>query len=283
MAQKDKWTKVIEPRTGWFDIRLQELWRFQDLIKIFVYRDFVVYYKQTVLGPIWFFIKPLFTTLIFTLVFSNIAKISTDQIPPILFYLAGTTIWNYFANCLNNTSNTFTKNAQLFGKVYFPRLAMPISVVISQLIQFIIQFILFLLVLIYFYHQGTALHTSLSVLVLTPILLLHMAALGLGCGMIVSSLVTKYRDLSFLLEFGVQLWMYATPIVYPLSQIPPAWQKWYLLNPMVAIVELFRAIFLGTPLIQPWQYYQSLGITTVILFLGIIIFSKVEKSFVDNV
>lgn len=283
MTKKTKWTKVIEPRGGWFDIKLKELIRYRDLIKIFVYRDFVVFYKQTILGPLWFFIKPLLTTLIFTLVFSNIAKIPTDQIPPVLFYLAGITVWNYFASCLNNTSNTFTTNAQLFGKVYFPRMVIPISVVFSQLIQFAIQFALFLGVLFYFYLQGAAFKTSLLFIILTPLLLLHLAALGLGCGMIVSSLVTKYRDLTFLMEFGVQLWMYATPIVYPLSQIPAAWQKWYILNPMVSIVEVFRSLFLGTPMISTQQYAISLSMTVLILTIGIITFSKVEKSFVDNV
>ncbi len=282
LVNNSDWTTIIRPRTGWFDIDLQELWHYRDLIKIFVYRDFVVYYKQTILGPLWFLIKPLFTTLVFTLVFNNIAKIPTDQIPPMLFYMSGTILWNYFSTCLNSTSNTFVANASLFGKVYFPRLVVPVSVVISNMIQFAIQFLLFLGFFLFFFMKGSAIHPNIGIL-LTPLLILHMAALGLGVGMIISSLTTKYRDLTFLFEFGVQLWMYATPIVYPLSQIPEAWRGLYVLNPMVSIVELFRLFFLGTSSLQPMHYLISLGVTVVLLATGILIFNKVERSFMDTV
>jgi lipopolysaccharide transport system permease protein len=281
-SDQGEWTTIIKPRTGWFDINLREIWRYRDLIKIFVYRDFVVYYKQTILGPLWFLIKPLFTTLVFTLVFSNIAKIPTDSVPPMLFYMAGTVTWTYFSTCLNSTSNTFVSNQQIFGKVYFPRMVVPISVVISQLVQFGIQFVLFLAFFAYFLLQGAPLHPNILILLL-PLLVVQMAALGLGFGMIVSSMVTKYRDLTFLMEFGVQLWMYATPIVYPVSQIPVQWRFWYSLNPMVSVVELFRKSFLGAGSFSWSAYGVSLFVTLVVLALGVIIFSKVEKSFMDTV
>lgn len=277
-----EWTTIIKPRTGWFDINLRELWRYRDLIKIFVYRDFVVYYKQTILGPIWFLIKPLFTTLVFTLVFSNIAKIPTDTIPPMLFYMAGTVTWNYFSSCLNSTSNTFVSNQQIFGKVYFPRMVVPISVVISQLVQFAIQFLLFTALYVYFLMRGAPVALN-AYLLLLPMLVVQMAALGLGFGMIVSSLVTKYRDLTFLMEFGVQLWMYATPIVYPVSQIPAQWRTLYSLNPMVSVVELFRQAFFGVSTFSWSMYSVSLLVTAGVLFCGVVIFSRVEKSFMDTV
>lgn len=280
--EKSEWTTIIKPRTGWFDINLRELWRYRDLVKIFVYRDFVVYYKQTILGPIWFLIKPLFTTLVFTLVFSNIAKIPTDTIPPMLFYMAGTVAWNYFSTCLNSTSNTFVANQQIFGKVYFPRMVVPISVVISQLVQFGIQFVLFTLLYLYFFVKGVPLAFN-AYLLLLPLLVAQMAALGLGFGMIVSSMVTKYRDLTFLMEFGVQLWMYATPIVYPVSQIPEQWRALYSLNPMVSVVELFRQAFFGVSTFSWSMYAVSLLVTLCVLFSGVVIFSKVEKSFMDTV
>jgi lipopolysaccharide transport system permease protein len=248
-----------------------------------VYRDFVVYYKQTILGPLWFLIKPLFTTVVYTLVFSNIAKISTDSIPPTLFYMAGTVSWNYFSTCLNSTSNTFVQNANIFGKVYFPRMVVPISVVISQLVQFGIQFAMFLLLLVIFYFRGIVVHPDVATMLLLPVLLIQMAALGMGFGMIISSMVTKYRDLTFLMEFGVQLWMYATPIVYPLSQIPDKFRFWYCLNPMVSVVELFRKAFLGVSSMSTGYYLASLAMTAVVLVSGVIIFSRVEKSFMDTV
>jgi lipopolysaccharide transport system permease protein len=276
------WTLVIKPTTGWFDIDLRDLWRYQDLVLLFVRRNFVSFYKQTVLGPLWFFIQPVLTTVMFTVVFSGIAKIPTDGLPPALFYLAGTVMWNYFAECLNKTSTTFIDNAAIFGKVYFPRLVMPISVVLTNLITFGIQFLLFLGFLGYFAVKGSVIHPNAHIL-LTPVLILLMAALGLGLGIIVSSLTTKYRDLRFLVSFGVQLAMYATPIVYPLSSAPDRFKPVLLANPMTAIVETFRYGFLGTGSFSWAQLGCSAASIAVILALGVVLFSRVEKTFMDTV
>ena len=279
---QEKWTTVIGPVSGWFDFSLKELWRYRDLIALFVRRDFVAVYKQTILGPLWFLIQPLFSTLVFTVVFGRIAKIPTDGLPPMLFYMAGIVSWNYFASCLTRTSDTFIANAGIFGKVYFPRLTVPVSVVIVNLITFAIQFLLFLCFLIYFYLQGTAIHASLWIL-LTPLLLLQMGVLGLGMGILISSLTTKYRDLTFVVGFGSQLWMYATPIVYPMSQIPEHWQWLYALNPMASIIETFRYAFLGSGSVNLRHLTISAGMTLLIFFAGIVLFSRIEKTFMDTV
>lgn len=250
---------------------------------LFVRRDFVAVYKQTILGPLWYVIQPLLTTIVFTVIFGRVARIPTEGLPPILFYLAGLTPWNYFAGCLTKTSNTFVSNANIFGKVYFPRLAVPLSVVISGLIGFFIQLALFLGFMAFYAVKGTSFTVSPHLLIFLPLLVLQTAALGLGFGIIVSSLTTKYRDLSFLISFGVQLWMYATPIVYPASRIPKAWLWLISLNPMTPVVEMFRYVFLGTGTIHPWQVMLSLAMTVTILFCGIILFSRVEKSFMDTV
>ena len=282
-SPEEHWDLVIQPRSSWWDLHLEDVWRYRDLLWMFVRRDFVSVYKQTILGPLWFFIQPLFTTLVFTVVFSGVAKISTDGYPAMLFYLAGTTPWNYFAACLNKTSTTFVANAGIFGKVYFPRLIVPLSVVASNIIQFAIQFVLFLAFLAYYLATGAAIapHWGLMI-VLTPALILLMAGLGLGAGIIVSSLTTKYRDFTFLLAFGIQLLMYGTPIIYPLSAIPEKWCWLIELNPMTGPVEAFRALFLGGPI--PWN---SLGFSTLVtcllIFAGVVIFNKVEKTFMDTV
>ncbi|MEO8614354.1 MAG: ABC transporter permease, partial [Luteolibacter sp.] len=254
----ETWSLRIKPHNKWWDLHLADVWQYRDLLWLFVRRDFVSVYKQTVLGPLWFFIQPLFTTLVFTVIFSGVAKIPTDGYPAMLFYLAGTTPWNYFSTCLTKTSNTFVQNASIFGKVYFPRLVVPLSIVVSTIIQFGIQFLLFLGFLAYYLAIGSPIapHWGL-VLVLTPALILLMAAMGLGAGIIVSSLTTKYRDFTFLIAFGIQLMMYATPVIYPLSSIPTKWRWLVELNPMSAPVEAFRAIFLGGPI--PWS---SLGISS---------------------
>ncbi len=245
----DEWTLIIEPSSHWWDLQLEELWRYRDLLWMFVKRDFVSVYKQTVLGPIWFFIQPLLTTLVFTIIFSGVAKISTDGQPPLLFYLAGTIPWNYFATCLNKTSTTFVSNAAIFGKVYFPRLIVPLSVVVSNLIQFVIQFVLFAGVFVWYFTTGSSVSPNWSaILLLTPALLVLMAALGSGTGIIVSSLTTKYRDMTFLVAFGIQLAMYGTPVIYPMSAIPDRWRWLIGLNPMSAPIEAFRAAFLGGPI-----------------------------------
>jgi lipopolysaccharide transport system permease protein len=277
-----QWTSIIRPVSGWFDIHLGELWRYRDLVMLFVRRDFVAVYKQTILGPLWFLFQPLFTTLVFTVVFGRIAKLSTDGLPQILFYLSGIVAWNYFSGCLNKTSDTFVANAGIFGKVWFPRLAVPISIVISSLITFAIQFLLFMGFWFYFFINGSTINPQ-PLIMLLPFLIVQMAALGLGCGIIISSLTTKYRDLTQLVGFGVQLWMFATPIVYPTSQIPERFQWIIALNPMSPIIEVFRYSFLGAGTINPSHIALSVLTTMVILFIGIILFSRVEKSFMDTV
>lgn len=276
------WTTTIRPQSGWFDINLREIWSYRDLILLFVRRDFVAYYKQTILGPLWFFLQPLFTTIVFTIIFGKIANIPTDGLPQMLFYMAGIVTWNYFASCLTQTSNTFVTNAGIFGKVYFPRLAVPVSVVITNLLTFAIQFGLFLVFMLSFYLNGSSVKPNIWIL-LAPLLLIQMAALGLGMGILVSSMTTKYRDLAFAVGFGVQLWMYATPVVYPLSQIPEKWQWLIALNPMTAIVETFRYAFLGAGTVQPMLLGISLGMTIIILAAGIVLFSRVQKTFMDTV
>jgi lipopolysaccharide transport system permease protein len=280
--QEGQWTKVIGPKKGWFDIHLSNLWNYRDLIGLFVKRDFVAFYKQTILGPLWFLLQPLFTTLVFTIIFGRIAQIPTDGVPQVLFYMCGIVIWNYFADCLNKTSDTFVSNANIFGKVYFPRLTVPVSIVITNLITFAIQLALFLSFLAYFYLAGSAIKISYWIF-LTPLLLLQMAALGLGLGILISSLTTKYRDLRYVVGFGVQLWMYATPIVYPMSQIPEKWQWVFALNPMSATVETARHAFLGAGAIRPYNLGISLGMTALVLFAGIVMFSRIEKTFMDTV
>ena len=280
--QDNNWTMEIRSRTGWFDIDLSEVWRYRDLILLFVRRDFVSVYKQTILGPLWFLMAPLFSTVVFTIIFGNFARIPTDGLPPFLFYLSGLVTWSYFANCMTTTSNTFISNAGIFGKVYFPRLVVPISVVITNLLSFAIQFCLFLVFLTYFYLTGSPVHPTIWVLLL-PLLLVQMAALGLGMGILISSMTTKYRDLVMALSFGVQLWMYATPIVYPLSQIPVKWQWLFAFNPMTAIVETFRYIFLGSGGIHPWMLAVSVVMTVLILAAGIVLFNRIEKTFMDTV
>jgi lipopolysaccharide transport system permease protein len=279
----DSWSLVIRPSGRWWDLQLIDVWHYRDLLWMFVRRDFVAVYKQTILGPIWFFLQPLLTTLMFTVIFSGVAKIPTGGLPPMLFYLAGTTPWNYFSTSLTKTSTTFITNAGLFGKVYFPRLVTPISIVASNLIQFGIQFLLFFGFLAYYLAKGAEIHPNwLMIVVLTPPLLSLMALLGLGAGVLISSLTTKYRDLNLLITFGVQLAMYATPVIYPLASIPAKYRLWIELNPMSAIIESFRAIYLGGEV--PWNLLGiSAGVTLVILLAGTVIFNRVERTFMDTV
>ncbi|MEQ1749546.1 MAG: ABC transporter permease [Prosthecobacter sp.] len=280
----DKWDLFIQPKSGWFDLHLADLWRYRDLLWMFVIRDFVAVYKQTILGPIWFFIQPLLTTLTFTVIFSGVAKISTDGLPPLLFYLAGTTPWNYFATCLNKTSTTFKDNANLFGKVYFPRLITPLSIVLSTLIQFVIQFATLVLALGWYLLQGAEIHPNwVGILFGTPLLILMLAGLGLGFGIFISSLTTKYRDLAFLVTFGIQLAMYATPVVYPLSTVSEKYRFWLELNPMTGVIEAFRTLYLGAGSFSWHLLGYSGGVTAAALVLGILIFNRVEKTFMDTV
>lgn len=278
----ENWTTTIRPVSGWFDISLNDLWRYRDLIFLFVRRDFVAIYKQTILGPLWYLIQPILTTLVFTIIFHKVARLPTDGLPPVLFYLSGIIIWRYFADCLQKTSNTFVGNARIFGKVYFPRLTVPISIVVSNLISFAIQLILFGCFWVYFSAQGTSLNLHLTVILL-PLLILQMAALGLGCGIIISSLTTKYRDLAQLVGFGVQLWMYGTPVVYPVSLIPEQWRWAMALNPMSSIVEAFRFMFMGVGTINLEGLLISFLMSVFLLLAGVLMFSRVEKSFMDVV
>ncbi len=278
----ENWTLVVKPEANVFDLRLAELWRYRDLVLLFVRRDFVSTYKQTILGPLWFIIQPVLTTITFTIIFGNIAKIPTDGIPQMLFYLSGLVSWNYFAECLNKTSNTFIGNAHIFGKVYFPRMAVPVSIVISNLVTYTIQFLLFLVFYFYFIATGTTVHPNMALL-LVPVMLVFMACLGLGLGIIISSMTTKYRDLRFLVTFGVQLMMYATPVIYPMSLLSPKAQFYISLNPMSSIIETFRYAFLGSGNLNFMHLLYSAVFSIVILFIGVVYFNKVEKNFMDTV
>lgn len=278
----EEWNLIISPKRGLFDINLKEIWKYRDLTMLFVRRDFVSRYKQTILGPLWFIIQPIFTTLMYTLVFGRLAGISTDSLPPMLFYMAGTVAWSYFSTCLNATSNTFIANAGIFGKVYFPRLTVPISIVISNLIQFGIQFALMIVLMIIYALSGVHFHVNIYVL-LIPYLLLIMALMGLGFGIIVSSLTTKYRDLTNLVAFGMQLWMYATPIIYPLSKIPARYKIYIMANPVTPIVETFRYALLGSGTVSQGQLIYCSVFTLFVLALGVVMFNRVEQSFMDVV
>ena len=277
-----RWSLTIRPVSGWFDVNLRDIWRYRDLIFLFVRRDFISIYKQTVLGPAWYVVQPIMTVAVLIVVFNKIARISTDGLPPLLFYLSGIVTWKYFSDCLLKTANTFTGNAGIFGKVYFPRLTVPLSVVVSGLISFSIQFGLFILLLLYYLSIGADIHIKVQALLL-PILVLQMAALGLGCGIIISSLTTKYRDLAQLVGFGVQLWMYATPVVYPASIVPVQWQWVMFINPMTSVVETFRFMFMGVGTFNATGLIVSMITTVVLLFLGVILFSRIERSFMDTV
>lgn len=285
MAERILTEWEINPENSILDLKLKDTWEYRDLLKLLVRRDFVSFYKQTILGPFWIFIQPIFTTLIFTFVFGNLAGISTDGLPGPLFYLAGITAWNYFADCLTKTSTVFKDNANIFGKVYFPRLIMPLSIVVSNLVKFGVQFLLFLAVMFYYILTGGNIQPN-TYLLLFPGLILLMAALGLGLGMIVSAMTTKYRDLAFLVTFGVQLLMYATTVIYPLSTALTRYPRYSWIieyNPMTTIIETFRYGMLGSGTVS-WPLLGYTVFTTFIILLGgIIIFNKVERNFVDTV
>jgi lipopolysaccharide transport system permease protein len=277
------WTEIISPVNSYWNMKLGELFRYRDLIFLFVKRDFSAVYKQTILGPLWLFIQPIFTTLIFFFVFTKIAKIPTGGIDPILFYLAGITMWNYFSDCFVKTSNTFVANAGIYGKVYFPRLVIPISIVISNLIKLGVQLIVFAVVFIYkinFEGLSFSFHSTLFFL---PVLILIMAILGLGLGIVFSALTTKYRDFSFLLAFGIQLLMYGTPIIYPLSYTSGQLNKWISLNPLTPLIENFKFALFGIGHFDYVGLLYAACISVIILFVGIIFFNRVEKNFMDTV
>lgn len=276
------WTRVIGPESGWLDLRLGELWGYRDLIALFVRRDLVAHYKQTLLGPLWIVIQPVLTTTMFTIVFGKIARIPTDNLPPFLFYLAGTVIWSYFASCLTRTSSTFIGNANVFGKVYFPRLSVPVSVLISNLVTFFIQFCLFIALIAYFKWKGAPVQPS-SWILLTPLLVGIMAGLGLGFGIIVSSLTTRYRDLANLVSFGVSLLMFATPVVYPLSTVPSNLRPFIIANPVTSVVETFRFAYLGAGSVSASGLLYSTAFMMLALLCGILLFNRVERTFMDTV
>ena len=281
-SKEPEWTKIIEPHGHIFDLKLKELWNYRDLVYLFVHRDFVAQYKQTILGPAWHFIQPLFTTIVFTIIFGNIAKMSTDGVPPFIFYMSGTIIWTYFSNVLTSTSSTFTGNAAIFGKVYFPRLVIPVAHVFSRFIAFVIQFVFFLCFLVYFISKGSDIYPNLWALA-TPLLLLMMAALGFGLGMIISSLTTRYRDLTVLVGFGTQLLMYASPVIYPLSTLSEKWRFWAGLNPVAPIIELFRYSYLGSGYFNPGMLGISFLTISAILLIGVMLFNRIERTFMDTV
>ena len=278
---------LIRPKSGWFDLPVKELFRYKDLILLFVKRDFVSLYKQTVLGPAWAVIQPFLTTIVFSLVFGSIAGLAPEGVPSFLFYLSGTVVWTYFANCLTRTSDTFIANAAILGKVYFPRLVMPVSTVLSKLIDFSIQYGFFLVFLVIYGLTGAAIRPNWLIL-LTPLLLLQLAMLSLGCGVIISAATTKYRDLRMLVSFGVQLWMYASPVAYDMfsmSAFAPGGKYYslYMLNPVTPIVTTMRYAFFGTGYFDWGWYGLSLAVTVVVFFAGIVMFNRIERTFMDTV
>mgnify|MGYP003650297170 CR=1 FL=1 len=280
--QEQNWTEEIKSQDSLFSINFRELWHYRDLLLMLLKRDFITFYKQTILGPIWFFVQPILTSLIYVVLFGQVAKLSTDGLPQLAFYLSGITIWNYFADSLTKTSSVFTTNASIFGKVYFPRLIMPLSIVFSGLLKFGIQFGLFIAVVLYYTFVENSIQPNLWVLA-TPLLIILMAAFALGLGMIFSSLTTKYKDLSFLLTFGIQLYMYATPVVYPVSAMPEKYQWLVKANPLTGIFECFRYGYLGAGSFTPSSLLFSTITIAILLSIGIVIFNKVEKSFMDTV
>ena len=281
--EMEKYHTHITSKHSLFDLNLREVWKYRDLIVLFTKRSFVVTYKQTILGPAWIFINPFLTSIIYTFIFGGIAGISTDGVPQILFYLMSNAIWGFFSTCVTKNATTFTANANVFGKVYFPRLTMPISNVLASVIQFGVQMILVVVFLIYFILKG-AVTPSWWAIVIVPLVLLHLGIMALGTGIIISSLTTKYRDLAVLITFGVQLWHYATPIIYPLSEIEPGLLKTLIMiNPVTAPVELFRYALLGQGTIVPVYYAISVVLTLLVAIIGVVIFNKVEKTFMDTV
>lgn len=276
-----EFSTVIVPKSKLLDFHLKEVWKYRDLVMLFVRRNFVSQYKQTILGPLWAIIQPLLTTVVFTVVFGRLAGLAAEGVPSFLFFMSGNIAWAYFSNCLTQTANTFTGNAGILGKVYFPRIVMPLSTVMTNLISFGIQFVMFVVFLVVYWVKGTV-HPTMYALLL-PLLLLQMALLSLGVGIIISSLTTKYRDLKMLVGFGVQLWMYGTPVAYDIGIIPEKFLGVYMLNPMTPIINTFRTAFLGIGSFDLKYYLISWGATFIVLFLGLMLFNRVEKTFMDTV
>jgi lipopolysaccharide transport system permease protein len=276
------WDISITSHRGYLDVNFRELWRYRDLLMMFVKKDIITVYKQTILGPIWFIVQPMLTSLMYLLIFSNIAKISTGEVPAILFYLAGTTLWNYFSDTLNVTSKTFTDNASVFGKVYFPRIILPLSKVVSGLVKFLIQFSLFAVIWLYYIFINKSITPNWYIL-LTPLWLAVIVLMSLGFGIIITSLTTKYRDLIFLVSFGVQLAMYITPVIIPLSEVSGKKRIFFLINPLTSLFEAFKYGLLGKGIFDIQWIMYSVVFTIVFLAIGIVVFNKVEKRFIDTV
>lgn len=283
----EKFTTTIKSKSSVFDFNLKELWKYRDLIMLFVKRDFVALYKQTVLGPAWAVIQPLLTTVVFTFIFGNIAGLAADGVPSFVFYFSGTFLWTYFSTCLTNTANTFLNNRAILGKVYFPRLVMPVSTVLSNLIMLGIQFFFFMIFLVYYWISGQGVQPNLYALMF-PVLVLQMACLSLGTGIIISALTTKYRDLAMLITFGVQIWMYASPVAYDMYSLPVfapggEYHALFMCNPVTSIINVFRYGFLGIGEIEWMYYFISWGVTFLLLFVGVMMFNRVEKTFMDTI
>jgi lipopolysaccharide transport system permease protein len=284
MQEQEHWDLIIRPQNKWYNVNFKAIWRYRDLLLTLVKRDFLAIYKQTILGPLWFFIQPLLTSLTFTFIFGKVAKISTDGTPPLLFYLCGIAIWTYFSDCLIKTSNTFVANAKVFGKVYFPRLIIPLSVLVSNLIKFGLQFLIFACCWAYYlFFSGVKITPHWELMWIFPILVVMMAGLGLGAGIFISSLTTKYRDLSFLVGFGVQLLMYASSVVLPISTFSIHTQKIMLLNPLTSIIETFKYVFIGSGTFEPIWLCYAFGFMLLLLAVSVLIFNRVEKTFMDTV
>jgi lipopolysaccharide transport system permease protein len=277
----DEWDHVIESKSSLFDLRLKEVWHYRDLLFLFVRRDFVTVYKQTILGPLWFFIQPILTTITFTIIFGNVAQLSTDGAPKLAFYMAGITLWNYFSTCLTSVAGVFNTNASIFGKVYFPRLIMPLTIVISNLMKFGVQFMMFIIFVFYFYFNGQIQPNSW--ILFTPIIILLMAVISMGLGLILSSMMTKYKDLNQLISFGIQLAMYATPVIYPSSSVPENFRMILQLNPLNGLFDYMRYAYLGVGDFSLNSLIYPSIFAIVILAIGVVIFNKVQKSFMDTV
>jgi lipopolysaccharide transport system permease protein len=281
-TEDKKWVRVIKASSPIFDLQLKQLWCYRDLVFLFIKRDIVVKYKQTILGPLWYIIQPILTSVVFTVIFGKVAKIPTDGIPPMLFYLSGLVLWTYFSQVLIVNSKTFISNQGLFGKVYFPRIAVPVSIIISNFVKFLIQFAILIGFMIYYYAIGATIHLTVYAFYI-PLLVVLIAGLSLGFGLLFSSFTTKYRDLSFLLAFGLQLWMYATPIIYPLSTLSPEHQWKLALNPVTGIISAFKFALLGRGIFNWYYLLYSFVFMVILFFIGLILFNRVEKNFMDTV
>jgi lipopolysaccharide transport system permease protein len=282
MKELSGWSRVIVPRRGMFQIPIREIWKYRDLVLLMAQRDLTANYKQTILGPFWFVLQPLMTTAFFAFIFGRMARLGTDGLPALLFYFSGLTVWMYLAECVNKTSNTFNRNAQIFGKVYFPRMVVPLAAAVTALVTFAVQFTIFCCFLWFYWYKGQPVHPSWRVL-FTPVLVIQLAMLGVGTGCIVSALSTRFRDLTLGLTFAVQLWMYCSSVIFPLSRIAPEDRWIFALNPVVPLVEAFRFAFLGFGVVDRWQLAYSFGVSAVVFVVGVALFNRSEQTAMDLV